>query len=176
MSESTHFPKSRGALRLAIGTVVTALALLTATGTAAAASWQYAQLDGDRYYDASYTDRDGNGVVDDLWFDLDNDGRWDTHLYNSRYTDALLEVALYDMNENGVAEYKLLDTDQRVGFEYVYFNLNQDGQWDYRRIVPGSSADYINRINTNNANNRELHRFTMRTGQSLLYPSFSMPY
>lgn len=172
MSRTTS---TRTSTSIAIAILTALVALLAATGTAQAAGWQYAQTDGDRNWDAISIDRDGNGMIDDAWFDLDNDGGWDSRVFNSRFGDELLETANYDMDENGVAEYRLLDTDQRVGFEYFYVNRNQDAYWDFRRIVPGSSADYTNRINTNNANNRLLHQFTMRTGQSLLYPTFTMP-
>jgi hypothetical protein len=163
------------ARRIASVAIAVLAALLVGTATASAAGWQYAQTDSDRHWDAASVDRNGNGLIDDAWFDLDNDGRWDSRIFNSRFGDELLETAIYDMNENDVAEFKLLDTDQRVGFEYLYVNRNQDGYWDFRRVIPGSSADYANRTTTNIVNNALLHRFTMRTGQSLLYPTFRMP-
>jgi hypothetical protein len=167
---STHLSKS-----IVVAVLAALVALLASAGTASAAGWQYAQTDGDRYWDATSIDRNGNGMIDDAWFDLDNDGRWDTRIFNSRFGDELLETASYDMDENDVTEFRLLDTDQRVGFEYLYVNRNQDGYWDFRRVIPGSSADYVNRTTRNIVNNSLLHQFTMRTGQSLLYPTFSIP-
>jgi hypothetical protein len=160
---------------IAVAVLAALVALLTYAGTASAAGWQYAQTDRDRHWDAVSIDRNGNGMIDDAWFDLDNDRRWDTRIFNSRFGDELLETAIYDMDENDVAEYRLLDADQRVGFEYLDVNRNQDSYWDFRRIIPGSSADYVNRTTTNIVNNALLHQFTMRTGQSLLHPTFRMP-
>jgi hypothetical protein len=166
----------RASIRLAIAGLAAVVAMGAMTATAVAAGWQFAQQDADQYYDAAYRDADSNGNIDDLWADLDNDGRWDSHVYNTRGWDNLLETITYDMDENGAPEYRLLDTDQRVGFEYVYVDRNQDRRWDLRRIIPGSSADYLNRVNRYNASNALLHRFRMRTGQSLLFPSFRSPY
>ena len=148
---------------------------MASASTASAAGWQYAQTDRDRAWDAASIDRDGNGRIDDAWFDLDNDTRWDGRIFNSRFGDELLETANYDMDENDVAEFRLLDTDQRAGFEYLYVNRNQDAYWDFRKIIPGSSADYVNRTTTNIVSNSLLHRFTMRTGQSLLISLLPMP-
>jgi hypothetical protein len=161
--------------RFAVAVLAALVALLATTATASAAGWQYAQTDNDRLWDAVSIDRDGNGLIDDAWFDFDNDSRWDTRIFNSAYGDWLLETANFDMNENGVSEYRLLDTNQRAGFEYLYVNRNNDSYWDFRRIVPGSSADVVNRANRNIVNNTILHQFTMRTGQSLLHPTFRMP-
>ena len=160
---------------LAVAVLAALVALLATTATASAAGWQYAQTDNDRLWDAISIDRNGNGLIDDAWFDLDNDGAWDTRMFNSAYGDWLLETATFDMNENDINEYRLLDTNQRAGFEYLYVNSNNDAYWDFRRIVPGSNADVVNRANRNIVNNTILHQFTMRTGQSLLHPTFPMP-
>jgi hypothetical protein len=159
----------------ALAVVAALVAMLASSATASAGGWQYSQTDGDRAWDAATIDSNGNGLIDDARFDLDNDARWDTRIYNSAYGDWLLETASYDMDENNVTEYRLLDTNQRVGFEYLYVNRNQDAYWDFRRIVPGSSADTVNTANRRIVSNTILHQFTMRTGQSLLHPTFSMP-
>jgi hypothetical protein len=159
----------------AVAVLAAIVALLAATATASAAGWRYAETDGDRLWDAVYLDSNDNGLIEDIRFDLDNDTRWDTRMFNSAYGDGLLETANFDMNENGVTEYKMLDTNQRVGFEYLYVNRNDDGYWDFRRIIPGSNADVVNRANRNIVTNTILHQFTMRTGQSLLHPTFPMP-
>jgi hypothetical protein len=160
---------------VAFAVLATLVALLATTATASAGGWQYAQNDRDHFWDVAYIDRNGNGLIEDIRFDLDNDGPYDTRMYNTAYGEGLLETANFDMNENGVTEYRLFDTNQRTGFEYLYVNRNDDGYWDFRRIIPGSSADVVNRANKNIVNNATLHQFTMRTGQSLLYPSFPMP-
>jgi hypothetical protein len=148
---------------------------LVASPSAMAAGWQSWQLDRDRCYDASTLDADGNGNSEQVWFDIDNDCQWDTHLYNTWGWDGLLEEATYDMNENGAPEYKIQDMNQRVGFEWLYVDRNQDGFYDMRRIIPGSDLDAITRTTTNMVNSATLHRFTMATGQSLLFPSFPVP-
>lgn len=153
-----------------------AIALAVTSGGAVAASWNYEQTDADWCYDAAWMDRDGNGVIDQLWSDLDDDCRWDSRLYNSRGSDALLEVATYDMDENGIPSFRLLDGDQRVGFDYIQADWNQDGRWDVKRIIPGSRIDYATRINRNNASRDLMYLFRWNTGQSLLYPTFTFPY
>lgn len=152
-----------------------ALACLVVPAMATAADWQLHQVDADGFYDAATMDADGNGCTEELWFDLDSDSLWDAHLYNTRGGDCFVETLTYDMDENGRPEYRVLDIDQKVGFEWVYFDPDQNGRWNFRRIVPGSSLDYTNRINRLNASRDQLFRFRMRTGQSLLYPTFPMP-
>lgn len=174
---------SNAILRQALLVAAMLAALLVTTATASAASWQYHDVDADRYYDATTIDRDGNGYSEDMYFDLDNDGRWDTNLYNTRHWDNFLEVIDYDMDENGEVEARLLDGDQREGFDYVRVDSDQNGSWDNlggytKRIIPGSNVDHINRSNRRNMNNMMsanlMHRHRMQTGQSLLYPSFPM--
>ena len=111
---------------------VAAASLLTMLVTAAGAhaqggAWQSLDSNGDGYYDAKAQDSDGNGNFDNAWFDLDKDGWWDTQMFNSRYSDALLEILNFDMDENGEVEIQMRDGDQRVGFDYVLFDRDQDG-------------------------------------------------
>jgi hypothetical protein len=165
---------------------VAAASLLTMLVTAAGAhaqggAWQSLDSNGDGYYDATAQDSDGNGNFDNAWFDLDKDGWWDTQMFNSRYSDALLEILNFDMDENGEVEIQMRDGDQRVGFDYVLFDRDQDGYWDTwqgsaRRIIPRSNVDYMRQSNRRNASSRLMHDFRMRTGMSLLYPSVQMPY
>ena len=182
LDSTSRFGARSRLVRRAAGTAAAVLVTLLATsGTAIAGSWQYYELDGDYYSDAAVRDRDGNGTFDDLWFDLDNDGRWDSHLYNTRYADDLLEVVDYDMDENDEAELRLADGDQRVGFDYLYVDWDQDGYWDRtrgygRRIIPGSNIDITTRSNRQNAGSTLIADFRRRTGTSLLYPSLPSPY
>ena len=165
---------------------VAAASLLTMLVTAAGAhaqggAWQSLDSNGDGYYDAKAQDSDGNGNFDNAWFDLDKDGWWDTQMFNSRYSDALLEILNFDMDENGEVEIQMRDGDQRVGFDYVLFDRDQDGYWDTwrgsaRRIIPRSNLDYMTQSNRRNASSRLMHDFRMRTGMSLLDPSVQMPY
>ena len=64
--------------------LATAAALLATASPAAAANWEYFQTDGDRFWDIAAIDRSGNGRWDDVRFDLDNDGPYDTRLVNTR--------------------------------------------------------------------------------------------
>ena len=167
--------------RMGRAVALAAVLTLTMTGTAMAAQWQHHQLDNDHFWDAATLDRDGNGNTDDIYFDLDNDGPYDTNIYNTRFSDTLLEVTDYDMDENDEVEFRLVDGDQRVGFDYLYVDLDQNGYWDrrrgkVRRIVPGSNIDSITRTNRYNASRDLMHSFRMRTGQSLLYPTPPTPY
>jgi hypothetical protein len=163
--------------RLPLAIVAVLLFLLATTASASAAKWQYFDNDSDRYWDAAAIDRGGNGYFEDLYFDLDNDAAWDTNLYNTRGSESLLEVADYDMDENDEIELRLQDGDQRVGFDYLFVDLDQNGAWDRlsgraRRIVPGSNVDAVTRTVRYNASQNLIHNFYMRTGTSLLYPSF----
>jgi hypothetical protein len=165
------------ATRLSLAILAALLLALATSASASAASWQYFDFDADRYWDAAALDQSGNGYFEDTYFDLDNDAAWDTNLYNTRGSESLLEVVDYDMDENDEVEFRLEDGDQRVGFDYLYVDLDQNGAWDRfggraRRIVPGSNLDSVTRTLRYNASQNLIHRFYMRTGMSLLYPSF----
>ncbi|MEJ7567272.1 MAG: hypothetical protein WKF41_03305 [Gaiellaceae bacterium] len=166
-------------------TIVLALVAFAAAGTiaaalppsaAAAARWQPQQLDADRCWDAITLDADFNDYPEQIWYDLDNDCRWDTRQYDTNGGDAFHEELSYDMNENGVPEFVLQDIDQRVGYEWLYIDRNQDRRFETKRIIPGSSLDKLNR-DTNSQLVRmgmwnTIYDFHRWTGQSLLYPSF----
>jgi hypothetical protein len=156
------------------------------TGTARAANWEYWQLDGDYFADAATLDSDGNGIWNEYLLDIDGDDYFDTRTYNTLYSDAFHEVREFDMDENDRIEFRLLDGDQLEGFDYVYADRDQNLVWDRPRtrkvrqkarlIIPGSNIDAINRTNRQNMSRDMMHRFTMATGQSLLYPSVTTPY
>ena len=123
-----------------IGLVVATVAL-AAPGAASAAGWKWWQLDADRCWDASTMDANGNGYWETAWYDLDNDCRLDTKLWNSVGGDAFAEAMTYDMNEDGRWEMWLVDTDQRPGHEVVYFDDNADGYYDRWAYVPRAAPD-----------------------------------
>ena len=123
-----------------IGLVVATVAL-AAPGAASAAGWQWWQMDNDRCWDASTMDANGNGYWETAWYDLDNDCRLDTKLWNSVGGDAFAEAMTYDMNEDGRWEMWLVDTDQRPGHEVVYFDDNADGYYDRWSYVPRAAPD-----------------------------------
>lgn len=166
---------SRIILAFAALALAATLAVAVPPSASAAAQWQSHQTDADRCADVSTLDADFNGYAEQAWFDLDNDCRWDTRLYNTRGVDNFHEEITFDMDENGVPEYLMQDVDQRVGFEWVYFDLNQNRVYENKRIIPGSSLDYSTRGAVNNASRDMIHLFRAQTGQSLLYPSFSTP-
>jgi hypothetical protein len=171
--------KAVGTQRRSTLVAVLAVVTLSATGVASAAgtagTWKYWQLDQDRCKDAATMDANFNGNNEDAWFDLDNDCRWDTRIWNSLGGDHFSESLTFDMDENDVPEYRMLDINQRTGFEWLYIDRNQDGVYELRRIIPGSDLDVTTRANTNNASSTILHQFRMRTGQSLLYPRVQTP-
>jgi hypothetical protein len=123
-------------LRTRIAGIVAALALgtgLTAVGAPpadAASSWVFIQTDADWCYDSATLDLEGNGNANDVWFDLDNDCQFDTRVWNTTGSDDFLEQMTYNGDENAWVDYMFLDTDQRVGFDFYYTDLNQDGSWD----------------------------------------------
>jgi hypothetical protein len=147
------------------------------TGAGAADGWRYGQADEDSCFDAATRDDDRNGLLELVWLDIDNDCRWDTRLSNTAYGDDLLEKITYDMDENGVFEIVAEDINQRVGFEWIGFDLDQDGVVESRRIIPGSDLDVARSSNAQNLSGTLLHQFTIRTGgQSLAFPTFCVPW
>ena len=161
---------------------VTVAALLATTGTATAGEWRFYDNDADDWNDIAAIDRDNSGELDDIYFDLDNDSRWDTNMYNKRGTSGwLLEYLDFDMDENDEVEAQLRDGDQRVGFDYILVDRDQDGYWDRtrgyaRRIIPRSNVDAVTRSNRQNASSRLIYDYRQRTGMSLLYPSLPGGY
>lgn len=104
-------------------------------------------------------DADNNGLNENNWFDLDNDGRLDTNLWNSRGADNFLESAKFDMNEDGRWEIWLWDIDGLEGFDAVYFDDNGDGYYDRSAYlgqnsnssfgtIGGSSGNLVNTLIT----------------------------
>jgi hypothetical protein len=134
--------------RTSVAVLTTAIALAVSLGVSGAASaagtamsaarWQFHQLDADRCWDATTLDANFNGNVEQVWYDVDNDCRWDTHLWNSVAWDGFLESMTFDMDENGRWEYWLADNDQRVGFDVAYFDDNADGYYDRWAYVPNA--------------------------------------
>ena len=161
---------------------VTVAALLATTGTATAADWQYYDNDADNWYDIAAIDRDDSGEFDDVRFDLDNDSHWDTRMFNKSGTSGwLLEYLDFDMDENNEVEARLQDGDQRVGFDYLLVDRDQNGYWDRtrgyaRRIIPRSNVDAVTRSNRQNASSRMIYNYRQQTGMSLLYPSLPGGY
>lgn len=121
--------------------VVATVAALVLPGAAEAAGWRYWQIDGDRCWDATTLDSNGNGYWEVAWYDLDNDCNWDTKLWNSVGGDAFAEAMTHDLNEDGRWEMWLVDTDQRPGHEIVYFDDNADGYYDRWAYVPRAAPD-----------------------------------
>ncbi len=106
------------------------LAAGMASGAGTAVPWKFHQLDNDRCWDAATKDANLNGYSEEVWYDVDNDCRWDTHLWNSVGADNLLESLTFDMDEDRHWEYWLVDTNQRIGFDVAFFDDNEDGYYD----------------------------------------------
>src|SRR5262245_20460528 len=123
-----------------LGLLTVAVVLATADA-ASAVGWRSWQLDNDRCYDASTIDQNDNGYWEVAWYDLDNDCRWDTKIWNSVGGDGFAESLTYDMNEDGRWEAWLVDTDQRTGFEVAYFDDTGDGYYDRWAYVPQAAPD-----------------------------------
>ncbi len=140
MQLTTSIGTKRIILALAAALVAAVFALATADD-ASAASWRWWQLDNDRCWDASTLDANGNGYWEVAWYDLDNDCRLDTKLWNSVGGDGFAEAMTHDMNEDGRWEFWLVDTDQRPGHEIVFFDDNADGYYDRWAYVPQAAPD-----------------------------------
>jgi hypothetical protein len=121
--------------------LVATLAALVAPGAAQAAGWTSWQFDRDRCYDASTLDANRNGYWEVAVYDLDNDCRWDTKLWNSWGGDAFAEAMIHDMDEDGRWEMWLVDTNQTPGHEIVYFDDTGDGYYDRWAYVPQAAPD-----------------------------------
>ena len=64
----------------------------SATTTRSRQRWRRWELDNDRCWDVTTLDQNDNGYSEVAWFDLDNDCRWDTKIWNSVGGDALRGV------------------------------------------------------------------------------------
>lgn len=130
--------KSHRTIKVSLPAIALTLALVTGALPASAAPvWNMVQLDNDRCWDAAFTDVNANGLMENIWFDLDNDCAWDTHFWNSLGSETLMEELTFDMNENGFNDRWFRDTDQRVGYELVYSNYYpEDGVWDSTNPAP----------------------------------------
>lgn len=119
-------------LTAVVALAATALGALgfAASPASAAASWQFHQTDTDWCYDAATIDANYNGFSEQTWFDLDNDCRWDTAVWNSYGADNFAESATYDMNEDGRWETWLHDNNQVAGFDVAFYDDNGDGYYD----------------------------------------------
>jgi hypothetical protein len=122
----------RVVLVLAAATVACVMGAGLSPANAAQAHWRLHNLDADGCWDAATMDRDGNGYSEDQYFDITNDNHcgWNVRIYNTGGHDSFAEAMTFDMDENGIPEYLLQDTDQRVGFDYVYYNLDQDSFYE----------------------------------------------
>jgi hypothetical protein len=148
--------------------LVAGLAALVTPGAAQAAGWQYWQLDGDRCWDASSLDANGNGYAEVVWYDMDNDCRWDTKMWNTVGGDAFAEAMTYDAHEDGRWDVWLVDTDQRVGHEVAYFDDNGDGYYDRWAYVPRSAPDLSLRTHLAQVGSTVGGRATYNTGFGLV--------
>lgn len=144
-SPGAHRQSPRRAPRFALAASIALLAAVGVASPSAAAQWQYYQLDSDRFYDAATIDTNGNGWIDRMWFDVDNDSRFDTHVYNSIGHESFLEVVTYDFNEDGRLEAWAQDVDQRSGFDIFYVDSNRDGRFEgpYATSVAGLTRPTI---------------------------------
>lgn len=101
-----------------------------ASASTGQADWHLYNVDADACSDAATMDSDYNSYSEDQWFDIDNDCRWDARIYNTDGGDWFAEMMSLDMDENDLPEYVLQDTDQRIGFDFVWYDLNQDGVYE----------------------------------------------
>jgi hypothetical protein len=148
--------------------LVAGLAALVTPGAAQAAGWQYWQLDGDRCWDATTLDGNGNGYAEVTWYDMDNDCDWDTKVWNTLGSDAFAEAMTYDAHEDGHWDVWLVDTDQRVGHEIAYFDDNGDGYYDRWAYVPRSAPDLSLRTHLAQVGSTVGGRATYNTGFGLI--------
>jgi hypothetical protein len=83
----------------------------------AAAPWTY------QYWTGAGTvivqDANYNGRIDNVWMDLDHDGRWDTHMFDNDGYDQVLEWVSLDANENGRPEMYVYSTNGTSGWFYI---------------------------------------------------------
>lgn len=90
---------------------------------------------------AATRDADANGQAEDQWYDLDDDCRWDTRLWNAAADDdGFLEAITFDLDEDGRWEFWLSDTDGREGFDLAHFDADGDGRFDARWAIRRAAA------------------------------------
>ena len=123
---------------------ISAAAAIAAVGVGAshaeaATTWQLWQLDQDWMMDAATWDGNYNGLTEQIWFDLDNDNRWDTNARNTVGGEQILEVLTYDLNEDGRWELWFSDVNSDGYFDFKYHDFNGDGNGTCRRAWPGTA-------------------------------------
>ena len=105
--------------------------------------WVYVDQDGDTTADVAVIDRDLDGCNEEAWFDINNNGVWEAHLYNSYGDGCFLEVLTFDENENGYIEEWVADYDQVVGFDVAYADGNEDGVYESSWTQPGTLESLV---------------------------------
>ncbi len=124
-----------------------ALTCLTSVGAAPAnadqtsGQWELFDWDADSCSDAAVIDSDFSGYWEDQWFDTDNDCSWDMRVYNTSGGEWFLEEMSFDGDENGLPELLLQDTDQLIGFDYVSYDLDQNGVYESRSTYAEAIAN-----------------------------------
>lgn len=110
---------------------------------AATATWRYSNTDADSCWEIASIDRNFNGYAEEIWADVDNDCRWDTRQLNTYGHDSFHEAITFDMNENGRPEMWVTDTNQRTGFEWAFYDTDQNGYANYRVAIGVSTTDEL---------------------------------
>lgn len=151
-SRRTFGRTARWAATTAALTAVAVVTFVPAGAAHAAATWQYWETDGTVCNDSATLDANYNGNYEEIWFDSDNDCKWDIHMFDINRSDWLMEAVTFDMNEDGRPEYWAVDTNQAVGYETLYIDDNGDGRSDralsLRPATPAPSL--FDAINANN--------------------------
>ena len=133
--------------RVGVVVAVAVTVFLTAVGAATAGGWKAWQLDQDRCWDAASRDTNDNGWWDVIWFDINNDCRWETAVFNRVGHDSFLEALTFDTDRDGRWNVWLADTNQQVGYELIFWDDNGDGGWDrwnyVIRVVPRTMRDAV---------------------------------
>ena len=111
------------------------LSCLMGAGVASAnteqVEWRMHNTDTDNCWEAATMDSDGNGYWETTVIDsVGNDCQWDARIYNVEGGDWFAEGMDLDRDWDGVPEYVLRDTDQREGFDYVWFDVNEDSVYE----------------------------------------------
>ena len=133
-----------GRIAIAVSAATVATVIGFGGSASAAASWQWWNDDSDSCADRATLDANRNGYSEDQWFDLDNDCRVDTRIWNTAGGDWFLEAVKFDMNEDGRWETWAVDTNQAVGYEIAYYDNNGDGYYDFAQyITPGAQLGVI---------------------------------
>jgi len=125
----------RFTLTVTASATVPLLLLFGGTASAADSGWQWAVPQAGCYH-AAIVDSEPNGWANQVLVDVNNDCVPDMTIWDTDGSDTVLERLTIDGDNNGYPETRLYDTNQQAGFDSVYFDADQNGEFFGPYAVP----------------------------------------